>query len=101
MTSRPTSPSEIVLRSVTSIYPQESYLTPSNGYIGFPYHPQVRPKRHGTVCAISPKGEGRTHRPRVSSVPKAKLGHSNRVRHQFLKYLGMYPYGLGSTILHG
>ena len=102
------------------------YLTPSNGYIGFPYHPLVRPKRHGTACAIGPKGEARTlglrvpwgpyiqeviymgwvqlsslvrpkrHGtacaigpkgeastlgPRVPSVPKAKLGHSDRVRH--------------------
>ena len=37
------------------------YLTPSNGYIGFPYHPLVRPKRHGTACDIGPKGEARTH----------------------------------------
>ena len=35
------------------------YLTPSNGYIGFPYHPLVRPKRHRTACAIGPKGEAR------------------------------------------
>ena len=38
------------------------YLTPSNGYIGFPYYPLVRPKRHGTACDIGPKGEARTHR---------------------------------------
>merc|ERR1711867_129567 len=37
------------------------YLTPSNGYIGFPYCPLVRPKTHGTACDISPKGEARTH----------------------------------------
>ena len=37
------------------------YLTPSNGYIGFPYYPLVRPKRHGTACNIGPKGEARTH----------------------------------------
>ena len=57
------------------------YLTPSNGYFGFPYHPLVRPKRNTTACAIGPKGEARTHRPRVLSVPKAKLGHSNCVYH--------------------
>ena len=55
---------------------------PSNGYIGFPYHPLVRPKRHGTTCAISPKGEARTHGPRAPSVPKAKLGYSDRVHHR-------------------
>ena len=43
-----------------------------NGYIGFPYYPLVRPKRHGTACAIGPEGEARTHGPRASSVPKAK-----------------------------
>ena len=41
---------------------QKYLLTPSNGYIGFSYHPLVRPKRHGTACAIGPKGEARTHR---------------------------------------
>ena len=73
------------------------YLTPSNGYVGFPYNPLVRPKKHGTACDIGPKGEARTHRtacaigpkgeartvdPRAPSVPKAKLGHSDRVRHR-------------------
>ena len=29
-----------------------AFVTPSNGYIGFPYYPLVRAKRHGTVCAI-------------------------------------------------
>ena len=37
------------------------YLTHSNGYIGFPYHPLVRPKRHETASAIGPKGKARTH----------------------------------------
>ena len=42
----------------------------------------VRSKRHGTACAIGPKGEARTLGPRTPSVPKVKLGHSVRVRHQ-------------------
>ena len=70
-----------------------SYLTPSNGYIGFPYHPLVRPKRHGTACVICPKGEARTHGPRAPSVPKAKLGHSNRVRHRVILPLVMAILG--------
>ena len=37
------------------------YLTPRNGYIGFPYYPLVRPKTHRTACDIGPKGEARTH----------------------------------------
>ena len=36
---------------------------------------QDRPKRQGTVCPISPKGEARTLRQYVPSIPKAKLGH--------------------------
>merc|ERR1711895_65941 len=44
----------------------------------------VRPKRHGTLCAIGPKGEARTLGPRAPSVPKAKLGHSYRVHHRLL-----------------
>ena len=40
-----------------------------NGYIGFPYYPLVRPKRHRTACAISPKGKARTFKPRVPSGP--------------------------------
>ena len=35
-----------------------------------------------TTCAISPKGEARTHEQHASSVSKAKLGHSNCMRHQ-------------------
>merc|ERR1712089_93390 len=69
------------------------YLTASNGYIVFPYHPLVRPKRHGTTCAIGPKGEARTHRPRAPSVPKVKLGHSNRVRHRVILPLVMAILG--------
>ncbi len=42
-----------------------AYVTPSNSYIGFPYHPLVRPKRHRTACAIGPKGKARTHGPHV------------------------------------
>merc|ERR1712175_1888 len=42
----------------------------------------VRPKRHGTACAIGPKGEARTLGPRAPSVPKAKLGHRDHVCHQ-------------------
>merc|ERR1712030_204178 len=41
----------------------------------------VRPKKHGTACVIGPKGEARTLGPRAPWVPKAKLGHSVRVRH--------------------
>ena len=51
------------------------YLIPSNGYIGFPYNPLVRPKRQGTACG--PKGEARTQGPHAPSVPKAKLGNKN------------------------
>merc|ERR1712089_943 len=42
----------------------------------------VRAKRDGTACAIGPKGEARTLGPRAPSVQKAKLGHSDRVRHR-------------------
>ena len=42
----------------------------------------VRPKRHGTACAIGPKGEARTLGLRASLVVKAKLGHLARVRHR-------------------
>ena len=45
------------------------YLTPINGYIGFPYYPLVRPKRHGTACDIGPKGEARTLGLRAPSGP--------------------------------
>ena len=46
------------------------YLTPSNGYIGFPYYPLVRPKTHGTTCDIGPKGEARTHGTACAIGPK-------------------------------
>ena len=73
-----------------------SYLTPSDGYIGFPYHPLVRPKKRNrmhhqsqrrsydtqTACAISPKGEGRTHRPRAPPVPKVKQRYTDCVSHR-------------------
>ena len=36
----------------------------------------VRVKRHGTACAIGPKGKVRTLGSRAPSVPKAKLGHT-------------------------
>merc|ERR1712120_98397 len=49
-----------------------AYLTPSNGYIGFPYHPLVRPKRHGTACDIGPKGEARTHGTACAIGPKGE-----------------------------
>merc|ERR1711895_128836 len=42
----------------------------------------VRHKRHVTACAIGPKGEARTLGLRAASVPKTKLGHSDRVRHR-------------------
>ena len=38
-----------------------------NGYIGFPYYPLVRAKRHGIACNIGPKGEARTFELRASS----------------------------------
>ena len=69
-----------------------SYLTPSNGYIEFPYHPLVRPKRHGTTRAICPKGEARTLDSRAPSVPKAKLGHSVHVHHPFLIFRKLYTW---------
>ena len=53
----------------------------------------VRSKRHRTACAIGPKGEARTHGPRVPSVPKAKLGYSNRVRHWVILPLVMAILG--------
>ena len=62
--------------------PRDNCPQGQNGYIGFPYHPLVRPKRHRTACAIGPKGEARTHGPRAPSVPKAKLGYTDRVRHR-------------------
>ena len=49
------------------------YLTPSNGYIGFPYYPLVRPKTHGTACDIGPKGEARTHGTACAIGPKGKV----------------------------
>ena len=49
------------------------YLTPSNGYFGFPYNPLVRPKRHGTGCDIGPKGEARTHGTAWAIGPKGKV----------------------------
>ena len=48
------------------------YLTPSNGYIGFPYYSLVRPKTHGTACNIGPKGEARTHGTACTIGPKGK-----------------------------
>merc|ERR1712239_4600 len=48
------------------------YITPSNGYIGFPYYPLVRPKRHGTVCDIGPKGKARTHGTACAISPKGE-----------------------------
>ena len=51
-----------------------------------------RPKRHGTVCIIGPKGEARTLGLRVSLVPKAKLGHSVRVRHRVLIFRKLYTW---------
>ena len=48
------------------------YLTPSNGYIGFPYYPLVRPKTHGTACDIGPKGEARTHGTACAIGPKGE-----------------------------
>ena len=83
------------------------YLTPSNVYIGFPYHLMVRPKRHGTACAIgpkgearthgtacaiSPKGEARTHRLLAPLVPKVWLGHLNWVRHRVLIFRKLYTW---------
>ena len=63
----------------------------------------VWPKRHGIVCAIGPKGEARTLGPRARSFPKAKLGHSDRVRHRVLIFRKLftwvgfnYPPWLGS-----
>ena len=52
----------------------------------------VRPKRHGTACAIGPKGEARTLGLRAPSVPKVKLGHSERVRHQVLIFWQLYAW---------
>ena len=43
-----------------------------NGYIGFPYYPLVRAKRHGTACNIAPKGEVRTHGTACAIGPKCE-----------------------------
>ena len=42
---------------------------------------------------FGPKGEARTHGPRAPSVPRAKLGHSNRVRHRVILPLVMAILG--------
>merc|ERR1712041_21408 len=52
----------------------------------------VRPKKHRTACAIGPKGEARTLGPHAPSVPKAKLGHSVRVRHLVLIFRKLYTW---------
>merc|ERR1711867_323841 len=52
----------------------------------------VRPKRHGTVCAIGPKGKARTLGPRAPLVPKAKLGHSVCVCHGVLIFRKLYTW---------
>ena len=51
-------------------------LTPSNGYIGFPYYPLVRARNMEPRATSVPKaklGHTEVHAP---SVPKAKLGHT-------------------------
>ena len=53
----------------------------------------VRAKRHGTACAIGPKGKARTFEPRAPSVPKAKLGHSNCMCHRVILPLVMAILG--------
>ena len=45
------------------------------------------------VCDIGSKGKGRTHRLHVPSVPKAKLGHLNCVRHRVILPLVMAILG--------
>ena len=57
----------------TELRALSGYLTPSNGYIGFPYYPLVRPKTHGTACDIGPKGEARTHGTACAIGPKGKV----------------------------
>ena len=52
----------------------------------------VRHKRHGTACAIGPKGEARTLGPCAPSVPKAKLGHSVCVHHRVLIFRKLYTW---------
>ena len=52
----------------------------------------VRPKRQGTACVIGPKGEARIHGPRASSVPRAKLGHSDHVRHRVFIFRKLFTW---------
>ena len=62
-------------------------------WVGFNYPPWLGPKRHGTACAIGPKGEARTDRPHAPSVPKAKLGYTE------LRALSVPKAKLGHTEL--
>ena len=86
------------------------YLTPSNGYIGFPYYPLVRPKRHGTACDIGPKGEARTHGTACAIGPKGEartfeLRASSGYLTPSNGYIGFpyHPHVLSCTlmVLHG
>merc|ERR1711895_144070 len=52
----------------------------------------VMSKRHGTACAIGPKGEARTFGSHAPSVPKPKLGHSVCVRHGVLIFRKLYTW---------
>ena len=63
------------------------YLTPSNGYIGFPYYPLVRPERHRTHALSVPKAKLGHTEPRATSVPKAKLGHTEHITSFRTKYI--------------
>ena len=45
-----------------------------------------------TKCAISPKGEARTHGPSEPSFPKVKLGHSDH-RHHVLEFCTYFFWG--------
>ena len=82
------------------------YLTPINGYIGFPYHPLVRPKRLVTACDMGPKGEARTHGTVCDIGPKGeenenlRRGGSSSRRNQLHIYIVntvpctvMHPHG--------
>ena len=60
--------------------------------LGFLTIPWLGPK-DTEPHAIGPKDEARTHGPRALSVPKAKLGYSNRVCHRVILPLVMAILG--------
>ena len=54
--------------------------------------PQILSLAQAVTEGRCPKGEARTLGPRAPSVPKAKLGHSVRVRHRVLIFRKLYTW---------